>query len=185
MRRIGIGQADVLSRVDKVLERFSSTMCLSQPHPAPVSGITNGASLTSPSDSMSRHYLSIRAGLMLWSICAEHVGFFEILPLHFSVFPEMAKVGKMRGRRLGGQKAGGGLGHRRKPFTILPPWWSWIIMLGWRSCRKENRMALYISVAASKHNILIYRVSGSHILTSQSRYYIREVDFTFWCFPVE
>ena len=45
-------------------------------------------------------------------------------------FPEMAKVGKMRGRRLGGQKAGGGLGHRRKPFTILPPWWSWIIMLG-------------------------------------------------------
>jgi len=29
------------------------------------------------------------------------VGFFEILPLHFSVFPEMAKVGKMRGRRLG------------------------------------------------------------------------------------
>lgn len=45
-------------------------------------------------------------------------------------------------------------------------------------------MALYVSIAASEYNILIYRVSGSHVLTSQSRYYIREVDFTFWCFPV-
>ena len=133
---------------------------------------------------MCRHYLSIRAGPMLRSICGEHVGFFEITPLHFSVFPEMAKVGKMRDRRLGGQKAGGGLGHRRLPFTVLPPWGSWIIMLGWWSCRKENRMALYVSIAASEYNILIYRVSGSHVLTSQSRYYIREVDFTFWCFPV-
>lgn len=40
---------------------------------------------------------------------------------------------------------------------------------------RENRMALYIW-HASEYNILIYRVS-IHVLTSQSRYYIREVDY--------
>lgn len=51
-------------------------------------------------------------------------------------------------------------------------------MLRWLSCRKVNKMA------PCPQSMLIHKVSRSHVLSSLSRCYIMQVDFTFWCFPV-